>query len=715
VIYRKGLSKIGLTGKGLATIAGFLLAIAPIFASAGEIIQLAPEFKNFWAGSNLDLVPALDAKNPKSDFDRIDAKPFQMNRQVPGFGYTTDQYAARLHLENPTDKSINIHVVAYGPIERIYLQHASEGIAVDTRSEGMFNPPSSSKSNLMFRYPQFSLSLSPGKHELYFGEEAVAPHFPIVIMSDSDYGAFSLAETMKTSGFLAISILILVFAVCITTASPDRTMALYTITFVFSFLLNLFVTGGLRPMIYQLFGTDHFEAAVRTERFIYGNWVAWMGAYEFVSTLFGFHFLRLRFSDRTWSNRFIKLGLVASLLLTLTSLYLPVFAINTFSVPHHIVLGIFCFKAFREIKARSWAAVWLFAGWSVYTVSTALMLLYYFGAMGPSIFTAWGLAIGHTFQSICMAAAIFVEKKQQERSSRLQIERNFKELANRDEIIQQFSSPKIVSEITLGLDPRNYKARWTKRSILISDIRDFTTLVENAEMAAVEEILNTYFSEIIERTFAHNGEVNKMMGDAALCVFDDAETCLTATVALRKRLDSISQLRIKEGRTAIRIGSGITHAPVISMNIGKQGMRLDRTVIGDEVNTAARIESLTKELGVDVLVSQRFLEEVPNYEFQRHVGNYLLKGKTQITSVFEIFEHESDAAIEYKLKTKGDLRLVHDLVQNGGEAEALRALDSISSSAATSRFSTLAREDKPLIALRKRILGEIDRLSRKAS
>ncbi|MEO7163405.1 MAG: adenylate/guanylate cyclase domain-containing protein, partial [Bdellovibrionia bacterium] len=394
---------------------------------------------------------------------------------------------------------------------------------------------------------------------------------------------------------------------------------------------------------------------------IYKNWIVWWGGAEVLTILFGAAFLKISLVEKSRLSRIVLISVFSSACMAAVSIFDPVTAINVFSVPYHIVILIFCFRSYSKVRAGYYPAKGIIIGWSAHLVATTIQLLYYQGILGPSFFTSWGTVFGNLIQLLFLGTSMFVDKKYHERSAALQLEKNFKDLEHRDAIIQEYSSPKIVSEIGLGLDPRLYKSRWEELAIIFSDMRNFTTFIETSDLATIEETLNSYIGAIIDQTFEHNGEVNKMIGDAVLCIFDDPATCLSACIDMRLALSDLNRKRVASGRPPVKMGTGASHSKVISMNMGRHGKKLDRTVIGDEVNIAARIESLTKELNVDVLVPKKFHDAISDYEWQRPVGSFKLKGKTVTTTLYEIFGHNSPRVRDYKLSTRATFEQVMNL------------------------------------------------------
>jgi adenylate cyclase len=185
-------------------------------------------------------------------------------------------------------------------------------------------------------------------------------------------------------------------------------------------------------------------------------------------------------------------------------------------------------------------------------------------------------------------------------------------------------------------------------AILMTDIRNFTTMSEQMDPWDIVALLNDYFPSIINVIFRHQGMVDKFIGDSILAVFgvpsareDDALRAARAALEMREQLQSINRERRRKKLRTIEMGIGITSGTVISGNIGSE-RRMDFTVIGDPVNLAARLEGLTKEVKRKVLVSDQ-VRAVINKEIPcEALGDFAVKGKQEKVPVFAISPPEDE-------------------------------------------------------------------------
>jgi class 3 adenylate cyclase len=175
-----------------------------------------------------------------------------------------------------------------------------------------------------------------------------------------------------------------------------------------------------------------------------------------------------------------------------------------------------------------------------------------------------------------------------------------KERANLHEAMAAFVDPQVADRV-LG-EGHLIAGEEVEVTIMFIDIRDFTTFAERAGAADVVARLNEFYGCVVPIVLEHGGHVNKFLGDGLLAVFG-APTRLTdhADRALAAAQAVVEAVRERHG-DALRIGVGLNSGPVVAGTIGGGG-RVDFTVIGDVVNTAARVESATRVTGDDVLLT----------------------------------------------------------------------------------------------------------------
>jgi adenylate cyclase len=163
--------------------------------------------------------------------------------------------------------------------------------------------------------------------------------------------------------------------------------------------------------------------------------------------------------------------------------------------------------------------------------------------------------------------------------------------------------------------------------IWFCDLRDSTPLADSMTRREFLALLNDYFECVLGPVLQHRGEVLRFIGDAALAIFPvgerPAEACAKALAAARAALAGMEKLNKNRARP-LRFGIGLHLGEVTYGNIGT-ATRIEFTVIGAAANEAARIESLCKVMGVNVLVSERVVQALPLPSW-RSLGSHTLRG-----------------------------------------------------------------------------------------
>ncbi|MEG4204494.1 adenylate/guanylate cyclase domain-containing protein [Microcoleus sp. Pol7_A1] len=177
-------------------------------------------------------------------------------------------------------------------------------------------------------------------------------------------------------------------------------------------------------------------------------------------------------------------------------------------------------------------------------------------------------------------------------------------------------------------------------SVLFADIRDFTALSETMTPGENFKFINAYLSRMEPAITSNNGFIDKYIGDAIMALFSDcADDAVKAGIAMLNILTTYNEHRQKVGYIPIQIGIGINSGSLMLGTVGGKS-RMDSTVISDAVNLASRIEGLTKDYGVPLLISQQTLERLRNpadYAI-RIVDKVQVKGKSQYVVVYEVFD-----------------------------------------------------------------------------
>lgn len=188
-------------------------------------------------------------------------------------------------------------------------------------------------------------------------------------------------------------------------------------------------------------------------------------------------------------------------------------------------------------------------------------------------------------------------------------------------------------------------------TVLFIDIRAYTTLSEQMTPEDNFRFLNGYLGRIGPLISDNRGFVNQYYGDGIMALFlGSPEDAIIASINIRLRLAQYNRERVEQGRVPIATGTGI-HTGSLILGILGDEMHMDAGVVSDTVNTASRMEGLTKIFGVSTIVSQDsvdLLHQADHYNY-RFLGNVMVKGKVEAIGIYEFFDGESAETVELML------------------------------------------------------------------
>ena len=219
--------------------------------------------------------------------------------------------------------------------------------------------------------------------------------------------------------------------------------------------------------------------------------------------------------------------------------------------------------------------------------------------------------------------------------------------------IQKFIPRQFVDHLSKhgGMELKLGHADEDEVAILFCDIRGFTGLSEHMRPQQLMQFLNSYFCRMNEPIHQNRGFIDKFIGDAIMALFDHpggtpqqkAADALQAALDLRIALSMYNADRKKSQYEPLGVGIGLHYGPVILGTVGCED-RMDTTVIGDSVNIAYRLESLTPRFNADIIVSATMLETLGSgYAVKTRLLDWVrVKGRQAPIEIYEVLDHLSE-------------------------------------------------------------------------
>ena len=203
----------------------------------------------------------------------------------------------------------------------------------------------------------------------------------------------------------------------------------------------------------------------------------------------------------------------------------------------------------------------------------------------------------------------------------------------------RYVSPELCEEILKNPGLLALGGRRQEVTVLFADIRNFTSMSEAMAPEAVVEVLNTYFTEMVDLVFKYQGTLDKFVGDALMAVFgvplplpqaaDRAVACALAMQRHLRQMQAAGQTPIQGMRIGINTGEAIVG------NIGSD-KRMDFTVVGDAVNVAARLQELAKEVEADTLISEATFRALEGQFKATPEPAVVLRGRKEPTTTYRL-------------------------------------------------------------------------------
>ena len=683
------------------------LALTLVPASAGANQSLVLE-KTFSENINRSLHYYVDEKNELSTDTILNTpKEFQKveSENLPLSDVKLQTIWAKLPIQNWSNKNEKYYISFFPP----YLGN----IEIYKKEDGKLNLISKTGSLINQNFQELSSDLSapididPGTSDFIIKITSIGAGLSVNLQDEKTFKRSKAIDEIIFSFIIGALMMLALYHIFIYFTSKEN-IYFYYVCYTFSMILFQFgMTGFNRYLL---------PPTVLGFPFGYlGSLLA--GNLLIISTsLFTYKLLEL--NTKNWKYKyplpciaFLAVLATATLLLTESATSI----IFTRGLGALVIITSISTATVMSFRKNPTARFYLLS-WSPILLGTIVLILTLSGTIKESPATTWILPFGSIAESLLLAFAIgnrlqkMTKEKIQEQKMKLkaydQLKDNFEKMKARDTIIKTYVSPTILTELALGKSPIDYPPQHISRTILFTDLRNYTGLTEKISSEKAYSYLNHYFTTLNESIFKHNGEVDKLIGDAIMATFNNADNSLKAYAEFRANFNLINRSRIKKGLRPIYFGTGISFGEVLSANFGSLH-KLDRTIVGDAVNIASRCESLTKKYGVNLVATPEFISKLDSTDLVRPLDLPTLRGKKGQQLVHEIFLDNPQDVIDYKMTTKKPLEEHITLRENGQYEDALLIVEELIKNCPRHKYVRNKIMDTSLYIIKESILEEL--------
>jgi class 3 adenylate cyclase len=361
----------------------------------------------------------------------------------------------------------------------------------------------------------------------------------------------------------------------------------------------------------------------------------WLGFTIFWAVYFAKAFLVTKKHSRIFDHSF-KLLLILAAVLIVSSPFADLSFLNQFSSILGIISPILIILAAVVCRYKGFQPVVFFmTAWSILSLGGLVFALTYRGILPYSAATINSFQIGSGLEVVILSFAV-AHRMRTLRREHEKIKDTFgKYVTNevRDEIL--------YSRIPLDGEIKQV-------TLVFSDLRNFTPLVEATPPKEVVKIINGYFSEMIKAIQNHRGLILQFVGDEIETVFgaplpleDHPRHAVKAALEMRQRLISVNEKLESRNFARLRHGIGIHTGQVLAANIGGLD-RLSYALVGDSVNVASRIQELNKKFGTDILISETTRATIGKEFDLVEIETTTLRGRSEHIKIFSVSDFNTD-------------------------------------------------------------------------
>jgi adenylate cyclase len=624
----------------------FLLFVLCIRLNAQDIKPIIFDTQNeLTIGNSIYL---FEDKDQKETIETIKAKLNKFTKSdkiIPNFGYTESSYWIYFKIFNPLETKNKFMLELYYPL-------------LDEVDYYLF------ESNLPLK------SIFTGDKRPFYNREIHHKNF-LFLLELEPKKEYKILFRIKSEGSVQIPLRLISYKKFIEEEHTEQyVQGIYYGIMIVMIFYNLFLLLSVKDISYlyyilYIFGITMFSLIFSGYAFeflwpnfpLFGNTILpiTIGFLALFAGIFTMNFLQMKELIPLLYKILFILNIIFFMIIPLSFLlsYKNIIKIATYSVLPFAILAFL--SSFLSYKKGWKPARFYFIAWTVVLIGMFVLALKQLGKLPSNFFTDYSLQIGSALEvillSLGLADRINVLKKEKEKAQM--------ELLNTKIImLESFSRfvPKhftnILQKETI-LDIKAGDATEKELAILFNDIKNFTTLAERLSAKETFEFLNHYFEIMNPIILKYRGFIDKFIGDEIMALFDcEPDFPLDAAIEMRYRLKEFNSKIEHLKLPYVEMGIGLNYGKVILGTVGSNE-RLDTTVIGDTVNTAERIQQLTRIFKTPTLLTENIKNNLKNKNkyYLRKLQKVRVKGKLEPIQVYECFNSDPEELIEKKLNT----------------------------------------------------------------
>ncbi len=563
----------------------------------------------------------------------------QTEKQQSNFGYSSSSHWVRVEIKSPKTKKVFLEI-ANPRLDTLdfYLYESNQLIKqINTGDQQPFSSRPIAHHNFIF---PFVLEANKSYRVLIKVKAIENLFLPIRLWKETAFYQQQAISSFVFGFFYGTLCLIVMINLLIYINLNDKQYLLLSLFIIF-FGFNLFVINGL------------------ANRFLWGDHIWWakhsLTFFQSIALFFGLFFTRSFLETKIHVPRIdqylsglIGFAVFTALLSLLAEYKWSLFIMSKLSV---IVPIIIFYTAYRCLRNGYLPARYFLIAWHIFLIamiSYGLMLQKW---LPSNMYTQYGMHAGLIWVSVWLYLALLYRfnllKQQKEDAQFNTINQHIYTLNYQKRIMKSISRfvPNQFLKLLDKVDITDIKygdAKLKNMTIMFADIRNYTTISEAMKPEENLEFLNSYMKfmqPVIER---NHGFIDKFIGDGIMALFSEtADHALQAAIEMQQQLTLFNAECQKNNKTEIKIGIGIHGGDVMLGTVGSDD-RLDTTVIGNAVNLTSRLEGMTKQLGISIIISRYTYESLvnPGYFSITRLKDVIIRGKSESVEIYQVLVPE---------------------------------------------------------------------------